>query len=227
MPYLFIRRKILSHVAFPLGLIGIDTSYSLSPKIHRAAAEELGLSSSYEGFSLSEKQVNPFLDTFWAEGGFGLNITNPYKKMVAQLIGGCHSKPVNTLLRTDHGWQGFSTDGEGFFRALLRANQSLKSFSSIVFLGSGDVVESIFDSIGPRLSSQSVHILRRSERNDRKLLSCFPKCMFHSFASDSLQKVIKQSQGSVLLIQATSAPNQGNDLSFLAQGLEGFQGFFF
>ena len=29
------------------------------------------------------------------------------------------------------------------------------------------------------------------------------------------------------MIQATSAPNQGNDLSFLAQGLEGFWGFFF
>ena len=193
MPYLFIRKN-LTHIAFPLGLIGIDTSYSLSPKIHRAAAEELGLSSSYEGFSLSEKQVNPFLDTFWAEGGFGLNITNPYKKMVAQLIGGCHSKPVNTLLRTDHGWQGFSTDGEGF-----PSIASSKSITQVLFLncflGSGDVVESIFDSIGPRLSSQSVHILRRSE-NDRKLLSCFPKCMFHSFASDSLQKVIKQSQGS-------------------------------
>ena len=65
------------------GVLGRDISYSLSPKIHKLFAEEAGIDLNYEIYDVEDNPI-PFIYNFFKEGGVGLNITKPYKEIVAQ-----------------------------------------------------------------------------------------------------------------------------------------------
>ena len=66
-----------------LGVLGNGISYSLSPEIHNSFAKEHGIDIVYEIFDIP---VNPigFIESFFNQGGVGLNITKPYKEIVAE-----------------------------------------------------------------------------------------------------------------------------------------------
>lgn len=210
-----------------LGLIGENTSYSLSPLIHNTAASFLSLDYSYKGYNLVPQDIPFFLDKFRQEGGLGLNITNPYKKRVAELIGCTKPRSVNTLYSENGDWRPYSTDGEGFWKALLRFGSALSDFEAFCFLGTGDVVDSILSFISSKLRGQLVYFIRRKGHNDMVLKSLYLNSCFLSFTPEALQSVISKHPKKLCLIQATSAPLHGDNLSYLIPALKDFNGLFY
>ena len=70
------------------GLIGYPVNHSLSPLMHNAAFEALGVEAVYELFSLEEQELDEFFVDLKTEEShiFGLNVTVPYKEKVVKYL---------------------------------------------------------------------------------------------------------------------------------------------
>ena len=213
-----------------LGLVGAQINYSLSPFLHNTTAAKLGRDNHYQLFNLKPNEINSFLDQFWRANGLGLNITTPYKQIVAKKIGS-RLASVNTLVRGRNGWIGLSTDGPAFELGINRMHKPLSDFTQLIFLGGGGVVSSILKHFKDSNFRADIDIFRRNSHNDPTLQSqCQAKISFHPFCStvfaNVLHKIKLQGSEHTLVIQATSAPNHGESLSKFSSCLEGFQGTF-
>ena len=62
-----------------LGVIGDPIDHSLSPLIHSQFGKMLGLEINYQPFHVVDRDLDKFIESFFADGGHGLNITLPHK----------------------------------------------------------------------------------------------------------------------------------------------------
>lgn len=150
------------------GVIGQPVAHSKSPQIHQQFAEASGQALTYERVEVAPEQLADTLTRLHAEGWLGLNITLPHKQAVAALCETVTPRAqlagaVNTLLRTEAGWRGDNTDGEGCVRDLLRLGYTLRG-KSVLVLGAGGAARGI---LGPLLQ-QAPAELTLSNRNPWK-----------------------------------------------------------
>jgi shikimate dehydrogenase len=135
---------------------------------------------------------------------------------------------VNTLVRTDHGWDGFSTDGQGFLHGLARARANIEEFDAVIILGSGGSAQAILGAITDALKEKPIVtvIHRRSGKNDADLRRAISKTpvqmltlreMTASAFIDTLQNLAGLRK---LVIQATSAPKHGDRLESYAKAVK-------
>jgi len=203
------------------GLLGQGTSFTLSPAMHNHAAKVLQQDAVYLNFDIPADQVKPFLEVFWHLGAIGLNVTMPHKNLVASLVETDGLPSVNTLVRTEKGWKGYSTDGDGFLEGLSRANVSITEFDAVVVLGSGGSCQSILRAISLATTQKPLVTIihRRSRSNDSKILEAISKAqvqlvtlreMSPSAFSDTLANLSGLRK---LVIQVTSAPKLGDSLA--------------
>lgn len=102
-----------------LGIIGHPVEHSLSPAMQNAALAELGLDWVFLPFPVAPENLEAALAGFAAIGVIGFNATIPHKQAIipylshiselAKTVGA-----VNTVWRTQRGWEGTNTDVEGF-----------------------------------------------------------------------------------------------------------------
>ena len=69
----------MSAEAHRFAVFGHPIAHSLSPQIHQAFAEQVGIRLSYETIDAAPDQFEPAVRRFFAEGGLGANVTMPYK----------------------------------------------------------------------------------------------------------------------------------------------------
>ena len=108
-----------------VGIIGWPVDRSLSPVIHDAAFEALGMPWVYVPFPVRPGQVREAVEGLAALGVKGANVTMPHKTEVAGL---CHERSedaerlraVNTLELSGGIVRGHNTDAPGFERFLRR-----------------------------------------------------------------------------------------------------------
>ena len=109
-----------------VGLIGWPVEHSVSPAMHNAAFESMGLPWHYTLLPTDPDQVKAMLDDLKARGYRGANVTVPHKRAVmpyldelddaAQDIGA-----VNTIVVQGDRLVGYNTDAGGFIGALQEA----------------------------------------------------------------------------------------------------------
>jgi shikimate dehydrogenase len=205
-----------------LGLLSTGASYTLSPAMHNYAAQALQLDHVYCHFDLPSHKVETFLDVFWHMGGQGLNITVPYKTIVASMVNSQGLTSVNTLVRNHTGWTGYSTDGEGFIRGVERLpGITFDQFNAVITLGSGGAIQSILREMsGDKYRPLDLMVIhRRSKNHDSAILNSIGHLnsniiTMRQMSPESFTDTLKHSSGlKRLIIQGTSAPNQGDNLS--------------
>lgn len=109
-----------------LAVLGWPIGHSLSPRIHRAAYEVLGLDWHYSAVRCGEAGLGSFLAGRGPEWR-GLSLTMPLKEEAFRLAASLdpiarESGVVNTLRhRGDGGWDGFNTDVPGLASAISAA----------------------------------------------------------------------------------------------------------
>jgi shikimate dehydrogenase len=86
-------------------LIGSPVAHSLSPRMQNAAFAERGLDWRYEGLDVRPEE----LDDVVGRLELGANVTAPYKRDIARIVGS-KLPSVNTLVVRDEGVEAFSTD---------------------------------------------------------------------------------------------------------------------
>lgn len=215
-----------------MGLLGADIHYTMSPRLHNRAAALLGINAAYLPLSMPESAIKSFLDVAWDLGALGFNVTTPHKAFVASIIPGCKLASVNTVFRGKNWWEAASTDGAGFALGLKRLGINISEFSDLIILGSGGVVAAILAYMSQlALVNQlptlpMVHLLSRGRDCNDSLRSLWlqqGEIRFSDLNLKNLQNTLSMARQG-LLIQATSAPHRGDDLSELCPALKGFSG---
>lgn len=102
-----------------LGIIGHPVEHSLSPAMQNAALAQLGLDWVFVPFPVAPENLEAALAGFAAIAVVGFNVTIPHKQAIIPYL--CHISElatavgaVNTVWRTERGWEGTNTDVEGF-----------------------------------------------------------------------------------------------------------------
>ena len=108
-----------------VGIIGWPVAHSLSPAIHNAAFEALGLDWVYVPLPTRPGGLAEALVGLGALGLSGANVTMPYKTEVAERIAdlsedAARLHAVNTIVLRPEGPSGENTDAPGFERFLRR-----------------------------------------------------------------------------------------------------------
>ena len=129
-------------------VFGQPIAHSLSPRIHAAFAKQQGISMDYTAIETAPENFAYALDNFHALGGRGANITLPHKQAAfahcektserAQRAGA-----VNTLIRTDTGWDGDNTDGPGLVHDLTERHRIDLRGRRTLLLGAGGAARGV------------------------------------------------------------------------------------
>jgi shikimate dehydrogenase len=157
-------------------VLGDPISHSLSPKIHLAAYEYLGLDYSYEAIRVPAGELSTFLAS---EGSSfdGFSVTMPLKFEAASIAGETNlfgTGACNTLVRINAGFDGFNTDIVGIQFALAECLASRPESAAV--LGSGATARSAIVSL-VQSGIKSIKIYARDTQKATELHDLVPNDM--------------------------------------------------
>ena len=130
----------------PFVLLGHPVGHSLSPAMHNAAFEKLGIPAEYSLLDVLPGQVPAAIDNLRAQGCGGANVTIPHKEAAFRFLSARHSlsdsaralKSVNTVVfLPDGSLRGHNTDAPGFLDALRESFRASPRGKRILVLGCG------------------------------------------------------------------------------------------
>lgn len=167
-------------------VIGHPVRHSLSPTIHNAGFQSLGLNFVYLAFDITD--VESCLKGMRAMDNFrGISVTIPHKEAVipfldeidpvAHKIGS-----VNTITHEGDKLIGTITDGTGTLNAFIRAGVELSN-RKILFLGAGGAVRAVAFTFAEKVEPKQITILGRTPSRLERLIDdlkrAYPQVEFH------------------------------------------------
>lgn len=154
------------------GIIGDPVRHSISPAIHNAAYQALGVDWVYVAFPVPAGQGANAVDAMRALGLAGLSVTMPHKAAVVDRLDHLENTAArlgvaNTITRRqgEGGWElvGDSTDGAGFLSALRQDDGFDPSGRRCLILGTGGAARSVTLSLAEAGASSVDVVGRRPE----------------------------------------------------------------
>jgi shikimate dehydrogenase len=130
------------------GVFGHPVGHSLSPFIHGVFARDSGQQMSYRAYDVAPEEFTERVQSFFAGGGRGLNITLPHKIAaveVAQELTGraAHAAAVNTLALQGESILGDNTDGVGLVHDLCDNLGLVITQRRLLILGAGGATRGV------------------------------------------------------------------------------------
>jgi shikimate dehydrogenase len=149
-------------------VLGSPIAHSLSPVLHRAAYEELGLDDwSYDRFEIDEEGLPGFFGQLGPEWA-GLSLTMPLKRAVIPLLDEISAtaasvEAVNTVVFSDDGRRvGDNTDIPGMIAALRE--RGIEQVESAAILGAGATASSALAAVSRICPGEIVAYVRSEAR---------------------------------------------------------------
>jgi shikimate dehydrogenase len=149
-----------------LGVIGDPVGHSLSPLMHNAAIDTLGLDYVYLPFPIKPDNLRDAIACFAAIGVLGFSVTIPHKQAIMPLLSEVSDLAkvvgaVNTVFYQDHRWIGTNTDVVGFVSPLEATYNRDWSQTSAVILGNGGAARAVV--VGcVELGCREIHVVGRN-----------------------------------------------------------------
>ena len=149
------------------GVIGDPAEHSLSPAIHRAGYEAVGLPWTYSAYTVAPADLDAFIqarraDPQWA----GLSVTAPHKEAILPYGSQDEATRIvgagNTLVFGEQ-TQVFNTDVDGFVRAWREHDLSDPGRAAVI--GNGATARSIVLALAHLGAHEIVVVARRPERS--------------------------------------------------------------
>ena len=150
-----------------VGLLGEPVNHSLSPIMHNAAYEEMGLDWCYVAIPCNKKNLEKVTNALRLVDCKGLNVTIPHKQEVLKACNKLTSiandiQAVNTLIpEKNNQWIGANTDVEGFLVPLK--DQNLVNKSAVV-IGCGGSARAVVMGLN-NLKIKKITIIGRNENS--------------------------------------------------------------
>ncbi|WP_019544309.1 shikimate dehydrogenase [Streptomyces sulphureus] len=144
-------RRHTAHRRHRAAVLGSPIAHSLSPVLHRAAYEAMGLADfRYERHRVEEDALAGFLEGLGPEWA-GLSLTMPLKRAVIPLLDEVSAtaasvEAVNTVVFTEDGRRGDNTDIPGLVAAL--AERGVGAVEEASVLGAGATASSAVAALG-------------------------------------------------------------------------------
>lgn len=194
-----------------VGIIGDPVVHSLSPRMHNAAFEALGLNWRYLSFRVSAGALAQALRGIVALGFVGVNVTVPHKEAAASLMDELDPVArrigaVNTVRVADGRQQGFNTDAAGVLDALSNDGGTTVSGRRCLVLGAGGGGRAAAFALAG--AAAGVTILNRTVSRARGLAEMVsqaaPKCEVASgdLSAGSVERALENAD---VIVHATTA----------------------
>lgn len=155
------------------GLLGNPVDHSLSPAIHNAAFQALGLDFVYLAFKVED--LEGAIRGIRALGNLrGFSVTIPHKVAVLPLLDeveptATHIGSVNTIVVERGRLTGYNTDASGALRALREAGVDLKG-RQVLILGTGGAARAIAFGLAAEREAGGLVLLGIDEKERLKLV---------------------------------------------------------
>jgi shikimate dehydrogenase len=149
------------------GLIGNPVEHSLSPAIHNAAFQKLGLNFVYLAFRV--EAIGDAIKGLRSLGNFrGASVTIPHKVSAVPFLDSLeptarHIGAINTIVAEGGILKGYNTDAIGALRALHEGGVALNG-RQVVMLGSGGAARAIAFALGAETGIDRLTILGIDEQ---------------------------------------------------------------
>ena len=142
------------------GLFGYPVEHTLSPAMHNAAFQELGLNYCYVPFLVHPGQLAEAVNGIRALSLAGVNVTVPHKEKVLPLLDEVNEEAsfigaVNTIVNSEGRLAGYNTDGRGFMRSLSERNIAVEG-RDIIIIGAGGASRAISYYLSQKAKSLSL-----------------------------------------------------------------------
>jgi len=187
-------------------IIGDPIDHSLSPAIHNAAFNTLGLNCSYIAFRVQEDQLKNSLDSLRAIKIDGFNVTMPHKVKVldyvdrkdntVQLVGA-----ANTVNNENGKFCAYNTDVIGFIKPLHERKVDFNGFD-VFILGAGGAARAIAVGLSGEKGIRNINIYNWNTERAVKLSNIVKKMGLEStiISKDDIQNTASKCN---LIINAT------------------------
>ncbi|MBM4140096.1 MAG: shikimate dehydrogenase [Nitrospira sp.] len=129
------------------GLFGYPVEHTMSPAMHNAAFEALGIDYCYVAFPVHPDHLENAIRSIRALTLSGVNVTIPHKEKVIPFLDEVDEEAsfigaVNTIVNTQDSLIGYNTDGRGFIQSLSESGISTEG--KVVFIiGAGGASRAI------------------------------------------------------------------------------------
>lgn len=152
-------------------VLGSPISHSLSPVLHKAAFDFLGIEGNYSAIEVTSGSLQEFVESRGSDFDY-LSLTMPLKEEVLTLDVDADDltrriQSGNTLINHNGAWSLTSTDGSGLVAALAHAG--LLDFESVLILGAGGTARAVAGALDSL--TKNLHVLGRSSVRQEALES--------------------------------------------------------
>jgi shikimate dehydrogenase len=181
------------------GLVGNPVGHSLSPPMHEAAYEALGMDARYVTFEADPDRIETAIEGAAALGVAGLNVTIPFKESVLDLVEpdttATRIGAVNTLDFSTDPPRGYNTDAAGARRALAHHDVDVGGTRALL-LGAGGAARAIAVMLAE--AGAEIHVANRTRSRAESLAEDVDG---EAHGLDEVEPVMRSAD---LLVNATS-----------------------
>jgi len=129
------------------GIFGWPVGHTLSPALHNAAFERLGINACYVPMPVRPENLRDAIQGVRAMSIAGVNVTVPHKVEAVGMLDEVHGVAaelgaVNVIMNNDGILDGYNTDVEGFRRSLEHAGVT-PAGAAVAMIGAGGASRSI------------------------------------------------------------------------------------
>ena len=159
-----------------LGMLGYPVEHSLSPQLHEEGLRLMGYRGSSRRVEVRKEDADS-VGKLIREEFDAVSATMPLKPLLAQFCShvdaaALHTSSINSVLKTDDGLHGASTDGDGLLDAIRGEFQFEVRGLHAVVIGAGGSARAIVDALVDKGISQ-VEILSRTPATVDALASAY------------------------------------------------------
>lgn len=209
------------------GVIGNPVSHSLSPAMHNAAYEAMGLDWVYVPFHVDDDLgLRRLLAAMPSLSVVGCNVTMPYKQEVLELCDQVAAAAqmagaVNTIHCVDGQLMGYNTDGRGLLESLQGEMGFNAAGAEVVILGSGGAAGAAFVAF-VLAKAAKITVVSRNQDTARSLVDRMASHLGPVEAVVAEPSALSSIAGSAALIVNTTPLGMGSgDASPLPAGIVG------
>ncbi|HVU34319.1 MAG TPA: shikimate dehydrogenase [Opitutaceae bacterium] len=207
-----------------LAVLGHPIKHSVSPAMHNAALAELAARDErfaewrYFRCDIPPDDLPRALDLLEARRFRGVNLTVPHKVIAFDRVATIDTaaRPVgaiNTLRRSDTGWEGFNTDGYGLAAAIRETLHRELAGSHVILIGAGGAARGAAVECLQR-RCRSLWVVNRTRDNLHRLFDALAPLAhgipFHGFVPAAIPNDLPDG---AIVINATSAGLRESDAS--------------
>ena len=156
-------------------IIGDPIDHSLSPAMHNAAFNSVGLNCIYIAFRVPKGELEVSLHSLRAINISGFNVTIPHKVDIIPHIdeldpSAKKASAVNTVHHVEGTFKGYNTDVQGFIDPLHKRRISLNGMK-ILLIGSGGAARAIVAALSNEIGISQIIIANRTKKKADELIS--------------------------------------------------------